>query len=282
MLASLVAVIAVCGAVSVGVAPGAGAASTNTLSITAGEYVYIFKGTPQPGWVNMQFKNGGVEDHMMVMFPLKAGVTDKQLKAAAVANDNAAFGKLVTGDPVSGVPGLLGPNTSTATITAVKAGHYGLLCFVSAPDGSPHVAHGMIKVFDIKGSKSSYKPPQDGVVDVTLTDSSVTLPPSPAPQHVTVKVTNEGSTGHSFQLIKLNTGQTIGAAVAYFTELTNSGTAAGTAPGTLVGGVSTLAPGAMAYLELNLAPGHYGHVSATGNPPDVDYSKGLTGEFDVK
>jgi hypothetical protein len=280
--AALVTVIAACGALLVGVAPGAGAASTNTLSVTAGEYAYVLKGKPQPGWLQMQFKNGGVEDHMLVMFPLKSGVTEKQLKAAVLANDDAAFGKIVTGDPVSGTPGVLGPNTATATITTVKAGHYGLMCFVAAPDGELHAAHGMIKVFDIKGSKSSYKPPQDGVVDVTLTDTAITVPASPAPRHVTVKVTNEGSDSHSFQLIKLNTGQTVDAALAYFDALINNGTASGTAPGTLVGGVSTVAPNGIAYLELDLVPGHYGYVSVEGDPPNDDASKGLKGEFDVK
>jgi hypothetical protein len=228
-IVSLVAAIGVCGALVTGVAPGAEAASTNTLSVTAGEYAYVLKGKPQPGWLEIQFKNGGVEDHMMVMFPLKSGVTEKQIKTAVAANDDAAFGKLSTGDPVSGTPGVLGPNTSTATITSVKAGHYALLCFVAAPDGTLHVAHGMIKVLDIKGSKSSYKPPQDGVVDVTLTDSAITVPPSPAPQHVTVKVTNDGSNPHSFQLVKLNTGQTIDTAVTYFNALLNNGHRAGNA-----------------------------------------------------
>ena len=278
-VASLVAVIAVCGALLIGVAPGADAASTNTLSVTAGEYTYVLKGKPQPGWVQFEFKNGGVEDHMMVMFPIKSGVTEKQVKDALSKNDDgAAFGKLQNGDPVSGTPGVLGPNTSTATITSVKAGRFVLLCFVAAPDGALHIAHGMIKILDIKGSKSSYKPPQDGVVDVTLTDTAITVPPNPAPQHVTVKVTNEGSDPHSFQLIKLNAGQTIDTALTYFNELINNGTAAGTAPGTLVGGVSTLAPNGIAYLELNLAPGHYGYVSTDGD----DAAKGLKGEFDVK
>lgn len=279
---SLIAVIAACGVLLIGVTPSAGAASTNTLSVTAGEYAYILKGKPQPGWVNFQFKNGGVEDHMMIVFPLKSGITEKQLKAAVLSSDNDALGKVVTGDPVSGTPGVLGPSMSTATITQMKAGHYGILCFVTAPDGAPHVAHGMIKLLDITGSKSSYKPPQDGVADVTLTDTGITVPPSPAPQHVTVKVTNEGAAGHSFQLIKLNTGQTIDTAAAYFGEFLNNGTASGTAPGTLVGGVGTVAPGGMAYLELNLSPGHYGYASFDGNAPDDDYSKGLKGEFDVK
>ena len=55
------------------------------------------------------------------------------------------------------------------------------MCFVpAAGDGQPHIAHGMVSVFDVKGSKSSFKPPQDGVADVTLSDTSITVPNSTA------------------------------------------------------------------------------------------------------
>ena len=171
-------------------------------------YAYSLKGSPQPGWVNIQFKNGGVENHMMAVVALKKGVTAAQLKKAAIAQDDAAFAKIAQGDgDVPGTPELLGPGQETATITQLKAGHYGIMCFVPAPDGSPHVAHGMVKTFDVTGSKSSYKPPQDGVADVTISDTAITVPAGAAPQHATIKVTNSGKEPHSFTLVKLEAGQ---------------------------------------------------------------------------
>ena len=122
----------------------------------------------------------------------------------------------------------------------------------------------MITVLDIKGSKSSFKPPQDGVVDVTMTDTAITVPSTGLPKTANVKVTNEGSEPHSFTLIKLNAGKTIDDALTYFDELFKNGSASGTAPGTVVGGISTVGPGGIAYLELNLEPGHYGYVSTSG------------------
>jgi hypothetical protein len=290
-LVSLVAVIAACGAVLVGVAPGAGAASSNTLSVTAGEYAYILKGKPQPGWVNIQFKNGGVEYHMMVVVALKKGVTAAQLKKVAISNDDAAFGKIAQGDGnVYGLPELLAPGQQTATYTELKAGHYGVMCFITAPDGVPHVAHGMVKTFDVTGSKSSAKPPQDGVVDVTMTDTSITVPSGDAPQHTTIKVTNAGTNPHNFVIVKLESGKTLDDAKAYFDAFFDSGTApagtapapAGTAPATIVGGVGDITPGGIAYLDWNLKSGHYGYVSTDGDLPNDDYSKGMKGEFDIK
>ena len=70
----------------------------------------------------------------------------------------------------SGTPGVIGPGQKTTTYTQLPAGTYGIACFIPAPDGSPHAAHGMYKVFTVSG-KSNLKPPTDGVADVTLTDT---------------------------------------------------------------------------------------------------------------
>jgi hypothetical protein len=280
---ALVAALAACSALLVAVAPGAGAASSNTLTVTAGEYAYKLAGNPQPGWVEIEFVNGGVEMHMMAVAKLKPGVTDKQLEKAALANDDKAFQKIAAGSgDVFGVPDLIGPNQQTTTIAQLGAGHYGMLCFVPAPDGSPHAAHGMVKVFDVKGSKSSYKPPQDGVQDVTLTDSAITLPSGGLTAHATAKVTNSGKDPHTFTLIKLETGKALADAYTYFNAFFEGGKATGAAPGTIVGGVSDVKPGGTAYVELNLTPGHYGYVSTDGDSPNDDYAKGLKGEFDIK
>jgi hypothetical protein len=282
-VASIAAAVVAAATFLVGAAPAADAASSNALSITAGEYAYKLSGKPHPGWVQFDFKNGGVEDHMVVVFPLKSGVTTKQLQSTVQnASDlESALGKYLSSDPVTGTPGVLGPNQQTTTIAQMKSGRYGIFCFVTAPDGELHVAHGMIATFDVKGSKSSYKPPSDGVADVTLSDTTITTPPGNAPKNVTLKITNEGNAPHGFQVIKLEAGKTIDDAYTYFNSLLDSGTASGTAPGTLVGGVQSLAPGQIGYLEWTLPAGHYAYVSTDGDAPNDDYSKGLKGEFDI-
>ncbi len=262
----------------------AAAAGSNTLTVKAGEYAYQLKGSPKAGWTEIQFVNAGNEYHMMAVVKLKKGVTVAQLKAAALSSDQSAFGKIADGDGnVSGMPQLLAPAQHATVIAELAAGHYGILCFVpAATDGKPHVAHGMLKVFDVKG-KSSLKPPKDGVKDVTLTDTAIAVPPGNAPRHGTLKVTNEGTAPHSFGLVKIESGKTLDEVKAYFDAFFASGPPAGPAPGAVLGGVSTIAPGGMAYVELDLAAGHYGYVSTEGNDPsNDDYTKGLHGEVDVK
>jgi hypothetical protein len=265
---------------------GAAAAGSNTLTVKAGEYAYQLKGSPKAGLTQIDFDNAGVEDHMMAVFKLKKGTTAAQLKKAISSDDDKAFEAIADtskGDPtLPGVPALLGPGQKTTTLTQVPAGTYGIACFVPAPDGSPHAAHGMYKVFSVSG-KSSLKAPTDGVSEVSMTDTSITVPPGDAPKNLTVKVTNKGTTPHSFQLVKLGDGKTLDEAKTYFDTFFSSGKApAGTAPGVLVGGVQSVAPNGVAYVEWSLPAGSYGYVSTDGDSPNDDYAKGLHGTFNIK
>jgi hypothetical protein len=273
------------GALGLGSASPAAAASTNQLTVQAGEYAYLLHGKPTAGWVTINFENDGVEYHMMVVQKLKPGVTVKQLKVAVGAQDqNAAFGELVNGDPtVYGTPDVLAPGQMVTTVAQLAGGHYGILCFVpAAGDGKPHALHGMITTFDVGVKKSSARPPTDGVQDVTLTDSSIAVPPSGITAHAILKVTNTGTDIHSFTVARINSGQTLDDVKTYFDNFFNTGQTSATPPGMLVGGVSSVKPGGVSYLELDLKPGHYGYVSTGGTPPADDYSKGMKGEFDIK
>ena len=76
-------------------------------------------------------------------------------------------------------------------MTELTAGTYGLVCFIPAPDGAPHAAHGMFKVFTVSG-KSNLKPPTDGVAEVSISDTAITAAVAgDAAQELTLKVTNE-------------------------------------------------------------------------------------------
>ena len=73
------------------VAPSAGAAGSNTLTVKAGEYTYKLSGSPKAGWTQINFQNDGVEYHMMAVLSLKKGVTVAQVKKAAASQDQSAF-----------------------------------------------------------------------------------------------------------------------------------------------------------------------------------------------
>jgi hypothetical protein len=265
---------------------GAGAADSNTLSVKAGEYTYKLSGKPKAGWVKVDFDNAGVEDHMMAVVELKRGVTAKQLEQAAMSNDESGFAAIAapgaSPNGPSGMPDLVGPGQETATIAKLKAGHYGMLCFVPAPDGTPHFMKGMVDTFDVKKGKSSLKPPIDGVTKVSLTDTAIDFPTDDVGRTLTLKVANTGTTPHGLTFVKINDGKTLDDVKAWFDAFLGGQKPAGEAPGVIVGGVSSVDPGSTAYVEQSLTAGHYGYLSTQGEAPNDDYAKGLKGEFDVK
>ncbi|MFI5053532.1 MAG: hypothetical protein ACHQDE_04155 [Acidimicrobiia bacterium] len=264
-------------------ASAAGAAGSNSLTVTAGDYTYQFKGSPKAGLTQINFVNAGVEMHMMGMVRLKPGVTAAQLKAALLSSDQHAGDALVVGDgSVAPTPSLLGPGEKTGIITKMAAGHYGVFCFVTAPDGQPHVAHGMVKTFDIAKGKSNLTPPTDGVVKVDLTDTTVGLPATGLPARGYAKFTNSGTTGRNFSLVALQPGATVQQASAYYDALFNSPTPpAGEAPGKLDGGFQSLPKGASVYLVLGFAKGNYGYRSDNADLQGPD-PNAVLGQFTVK
>jgi hypothetical protein len=283
--AALAALVVVPATLGVSTGSAASAAGSNTLTVKAGEYTYQLKGSPKAGWTQINFDNAGVEDHMMALFKLKPGTTGAQLKKALLSSDQNALETIAApgGDPtVFGTPAPLSPKASTTTVTKLAAGTYGMACFFPAPDGSPHAAHGMYKVFKVSG-KSSATPPTDGVSEVTIADSGITAPSSGVPAHGWVKVTNNATNGRDLTVAKYTSDSaTFDQANAYYSEYFSSGKLpAGDAPATLQGGIGGLAPGGVGYFQADLdSSGKYVFVSSNNDadndpsPLHLDFSAG--------
>ena len=253
---------------------GAGAAGSNSLTVKAGEYTYQLKGSPKAGLTQITFQNAGVEDHMLALFKLKKGTTAAALKKAVTASDNSGFEKIAApgGDPtVNGSPSLLSPKQSTTTLTQLPAGTYGMVCFITAPDGKSHAEHGMFKVFTVSG-KSNLKPPTDGVSEVSITDSAITAPTAGIPAHGWIKVTNDSAVARDFTIAEYTSADaTFDQANQYFNEYFSTGKApAGTAPASLAGGLGGIAPGTTGYFEADLSNGRYAVVSSNQELDDND------------
>ena len=267
-LSALAAAAAVTAGTFGATAPSASAAGSNNLNVKAGEYTYKVSGSPKSGWTQINFSNPGVEYHMLGIVQLKKGVTTKQLKAAFASEDEGAADKLVAGD-VSPVPGVVGPGESTSILTKLKPGHYGMACFIPAPDGTPHALHGMIDTFDVSSAKSSLSPPKDGVIPVTISDDSITLPSAGLPKSGWVKVTNSTSVSRSFSLGRfLTPTATFEEADAYFNAFFSGSGDAGDPPASIMGGLEGIPAGGTAYVQVKLDPGRYAAVSENGEVDD--------------
>jgi hypothetical protein len=282
-VASLAAMLATCLAtvgVNAAVAPSAGAAGSNSLTVKAGEYTYKMSGSPKAGWTQITFQNDGNEYHMMAVLPLKKGVTVAQVKKAAASQDQSAFDPIAGKGQVFGAPDLLSPGEQTTVITKLPAGHYAVACFVPAPDGESHLAHGMVKLLDVSTSKSDLTPPTDGLVAVTIADDAITLPTSGMPAHGWAKVTNNASEPRTLDVAHYLGNATFDEANAYFQNLFSDTPPTGDAPAALQGGAQSIAPGGVAYVQLDLEPGRNVLVSDTDD--DMDGTQQIYQEFTVK
>jgi hypothetical protein len=163
----------------------------------------------------------------------------------------------------------------------MPAGHYGAFCFIPAPDGSPHIAHGMVKTFDVSSDKSSLKPPTDAVADVSIDDSGIVLPSTGLTRTGWIKITNSTDVTRDTTFAQLLGGATYAQGKAYFDEFFTSGKVPeGEAPASLDGGVGSQSAGGTAYVRPGLAAGNYVLASSNG---DVDNDPNeLHVEFTVK
>jgi hypothetical protein len=219
---------------------------------------------------------------MMAIIPLKKGVTLKQVKTAAASDDDSAFDAIAGKGQVYSTPQFLGPKEKTAVITKMPAGHYALMCFIPAPDGESHVAHGMVKLLDVSSAKSNLTPPKDGLVPVTIADDGITLPASGVPGHGWVKVTNGSSVPRDLTIARfLTPTATFEDGSAYFNSFFETGQVPdGPAPAAIDGGVSSVPSSGTAYLQLDQKSGRYVFVS--GNEESDDNTGEVHQDFTVK
>jgi plastocyanin len=106
-----------------------------------------FKGPstlPRKGTVRFENRDGVA--HFALAFPLRPGTTTKQLGKAVTSSSEAAFGKVVAGQPYMAQSLISGGLTSNdQELTFPKKGRYGLVCFVYG-----HERLGMYRVVTVK------------------------------------------------------------------------------------------------------------------------------------
>jgi hypothetical protein len=230
----------------------AGSASLRSLTIQTTEFSFRAPDSVPAGWTRVTIRNIGGEDHQAQVARLNPGVTFAQLQATAAKGDPATLLTLVT--PVGG-PNAVGPGQSATTIDNLTPGQYALICFLFSSDGTEHDAKGMMKLLTVTPTRGSRAAAPRANSTVSLGDFSFAFPSKFTAKGV-VAVKNDGSQSHEMAIYRLQRGKTVTDAKAFFA--TPPGTAPSTKPpGTFVGGIAGIAPGATGYADLNLAAGNY-------------------------
>lgn len=252
---------------------------TNAITITTPGMSYDVSGPLRPGVAAITLTNASNEAHMMAVGRLAPGVTVDQIKAALAQSEDATGALLVDGldNSVYGTPAPVGAGqSSTVTATDLAPGDYGIICFFTDDDGTPHFAMGMVNTFTVEGEPATETPDSDGTI--TIDDNGITMP-ADFTGSGTFLVTNDGTTQHSISIARLEDGTTLDAYYGFVGGQMNSGKAIDGGGGVMVGGVDSLLPGQSAYLTLDLSSGHYGYLSTEdANGPALPAQ---SGEFDV-
>lgn len=277
-VAMVVALLSGCAADSAAVNP-AGAASASRIEVIAGgegAAAYAFK-LPErvpPGPTRISLTNDGDEPHHAQLFKLHRDATVDDLAAALATGDPAAP---LEHSSLEGGTALVSPGqTSRAdAIVELTEGRYVVICVVEGPDGVPHLAHGMLRQFEVSGQAADPAKPATADAEVQLLDYGFRLPDTIA-ANTLLEVTNVAAMEpHEMIVARLHDGAEA--------EQVGDTIAAGTRPpATFVGGVQAILPRASQRLQLDLEPGAYAVLCGIPSPDRTPhFAKGMIQEVTI-
>ena len=247
-----------------------------TLAVTGKEFAFELPATVPAGVTAITLTNAGQEEHQAQLAKIVDGKTMADLAAALQNPDPTAALQLIT---LWGGPNGVQPGASGTSTVALEPGAYAFLCFISSPDGVPHIAKGMVAPLEVTGTASSTElPPGDAAL--TLKDFSFDLDALTAGKH-TVTVTNDGPQPHEATIIKLNDGVTIDTIRGMATA---SPAPTGPPPWTDVGGLTGIAAGTTVNMDVDLPAGNYAFICFIPDPATgkAHFELGMLGALTVQ
>lgn len=227
-------------------APTGSLANPAEITVVAREYSFDAPRTVPAGFVKLRMLNRGREAHHTQLLKLAPGKTLEDFQRAMRAEGPPPPWVTAVGGPGAADPG----GEANAT-TYMPAGEYVMLCLVPAPDGKPHVMHGMIRPLTVTARKrvTGSAPRPDASIRLVDYGFDMRLPVRAGRR--TFEVWTDAAQPHEVILVRLNPGVT----AAQFLSWVEA--PAGPPPGSFMGGVSGLSSRERAYFTVNLRKGSY-------------------------
>lgn len=139
-----------------------------TVTLTMNDYTFRLSRPLTAGHHVVRVVNEGVEPHEVGLLRLPDDMTADGLQRAfadymemtAAVKDGATRGpaELPPVEPAGGIAALA-KGLEAYFETDLRPGAYVLICFVTAPDGRPHVAHGMVQYLRIESAEGAVTAP---------------------------------------------------------------------------------------------------------------------------
>lgn len=244
---------------SASASPSASAGAANELRIEGKEYAFEGPAETPAGVTRVTLDNTGQEEHQIQIARLNTDKTFEDLTAALQQPDPAPALALVT---LSGGPTGVLPGASGTTTVDLEPGTHAFLCFVSSPDGVPHLAKGMVAQIEVTGTAAGGELPA-GDAEVTLQDFAFVGLSTLTPGQHTVTVTNKGPQPHEATLVKLSEGVTVEQLIAAFTS---NEAPSGPPPFTSAGGIAGIASGTESTMDIDVEAGEYALICFIPDP----------------
>jgi hypothetical protein len=245
-------------------------AAPQEIEFTATDHAFSGPTTAQAGWRTVSLTNNGQEGHHLQLVLLEEGKTVDDLVAAMGENPGAfpswarAFGGPNPGDPTV---------TSSAVVDLLP-GSYAVIDVIPDAQGVPHVMSGMHSSLAVTAAGDSPEEPTSDI-SVALADFSFTVEGSLSAGQHTIRVTNEGEQVHEMFLVHLQPGKT---ADDYLGSPPGS-----PPPGTAVGGITGIEPGAAQYVPVTLESGSYAMFCFFPDPAShaPHFVMGMVSQFEI-
>lgn len=175
------------------------------VDVRGDEYAYVMPDRIEGGAVTMRFTNTGEELHEYALARVDDGRTKADVEAYLADPANLEGGPPDWIEDVGGVP-TLSQDQEISITRELRPGLYVMLCFVPAPDGKPHIAHGMVRTFEVGASGNAALPEPEAVI--TATDDGFEIPALTAGEQ-TIELRNGAATPREFYLYSPNPGVTL-------------------------------------------------------------------------
>lgn len=234
-----------------GVASTAGA-QAKTVTIMASDFSFSAPDSISAGLTTFELVNRGPEIHHVQIVRLDQGKSMSDFQAAMQSHGPPPSWITFVGGPNAGLPDA----KSTVTVTvSLTAGQYVLLCFIPSPDGTPHVAKGMVRPLTVTpapaGVAQAGLPKVDNVL--TLYDYNFDLDKPLKAGTRTIHIKNTAKQFHEVFIAKLPGNTPVTAMMEWL-----SGGMKGPPPVIPHGGIVGITAGVDNYLTVDLEPGEYG------------------------
>ncbi len=213
----------------------------NVVGVGLTEYEFDMPDSVTGGTVTFRATNTGGLPHEVAFGAIEGNRTMDDVMKALQAREPPPWFEDIAGIPV------ISPGVTTSMTRELDEGQYIFLCFLPTPQGQPHAAEGMVKLFEVSGTSDAEPPVPD--LTITATDDGFDVPEISAGTHL-IEFVNGGTKPHEFAMYSLEPGKTERDIEKWF-----GSNLKGEAPALFPGGMQSIEPEVSIVVEITFESG---------------------------